>query len=60
MTGLPGPDPTATLKKFRWNKTLLGVTFGENAYLQIGAGENLRVGMEARCYPRSADNLGRA
>lgn len=59
-TGLPGPDPTATLKKYRWNKALLGVTFGENAYLQGGAGENLRVGMEVRCYPRSADNLGRA
>lgn len=59
-TGLPGPDPTATLKKYRWNNALLGVTFGENAYLQKGAGGNLRVGMEVRCYPRSADDPGSA
>jgi uncharacterized protein len=59
-TGLPGPDPTPTLKHYRWNKALRGVTFGENAYAQSGFGATLRVGMEARCYPRSADNLGRA
>ena len=59
-TGLSGPDPTATLKKYRWNKTLLGVTFGENAYPQSGLGGILRIGAEVRCHTRSADDPGRA
>ena len=56
-TGLPGPDPTPTLKKYRWNKSLRGVTFGENAYAVDAAGQTLRVGDEARCLPRSSDHL---
>ncbi len=56
-TGLPGPDPTPTLKRYRWNKSQLGVTFGENSYVLNGAGAKIDIGMVARCHPRSADDL---
>lgn len=46
-TGLPAGDPLPALRAFRWNTTLHGVTFGENAEIQSGSGAILRVGDEA-------------
>jgi uncharacterized protein YcbX len=58
-TGLPGPNPTPTLKQHRWNKALRGVTFGENAYALQASGLSIRIGDEAHCFPRSGDDLRR-
>jgi uncharacterized protein YcbX len=52
ITGLAAPDPTPTLKQFRYDTQLRGVTFGENAYAMRGIGELLTVGAAARCHPR--------
>lgn len=52
LTGMAAPDPTPTLKKFRFNKALRGVTFGENSYTSSGVDAMLQVGVEARCHPR--------
>ena len=38
QTGLPSTDPGPVLKKFRFNKELLGVCFGENAVVASGTG----------------------
>jgi uncharacterized protein YcbX len=46
-TGTPSIDPTPVLKRFRFNRALRGVTFGENAVIaDVGAGE-LRLGENA-------------
>jgi uncharacterized protein YcbX len=37
-TGEPATDPTPVLKKYRFNRELLGVTFGENAVIAAGVG----------------------
>jgi uncharacterized protein YcbX len=40
-----GEEPLRTLKTFRYDKELRGVTFGRNAYAVAGEGTELRVGM---------------
>ena len=37
-TGEPATDPLPVLRKFRFNKALRGITFGENAVIVAGAG----------------------
>ena len=41
-----GVEPLRTLKEFRHDRDLKGVTFGQNAIVVSGAGERLRVGDE--------------
>jgi uncharacterized protein YcbX len=43
-TGASSTDPLPTLRAFRWNAELRGVTFGQNAEVQSGSGSTLRVG----------------
>lgn len=43
-TGQPSTNPLPVLRSFRFNKALMGVTFGENAVIAAGLGETLRVG----------------
>lgn len=45
-TGRAAEDPLPTLRSFRFDETLRGVTFGYNARISRGAGEELRVGDE--------------
>jgi hypothetical protein len=47
-TGVRGFDPLAVLRTFRFDKKLLGVTFGENAVITRGLGEFLEQGAECR------------
>lgn len=42
-SGEPGVDPLPTLRGFRWDAALKGVTFGWNAEVSAGAGTMLRV-----------------
>jgi uncharacterized protein len=46
-TGLPGTDPAPVLRQFRFDKELLGITFGENAV--IAAGSGCEVERDAAC-----------
>jgi uncharacterized protein YcbX len=39
-----GPEPLATLRRYRWDPKLRGVAFGQNLIVLSGAGELLRVG----------------
>ncbi len=39
-------EPIRTLKSYRWNPALKGVTFGQNLIVVAGAGGRLEVGME--------------
>jgi uncharacterized protein len=41
---LDGVEPLRTLKEFRFDRELRGVTFGQNAIVVSGAGEKLKVG----------------
>jgi uncharacterized protein len=41
---LDGTEPLATLKKFRFDRELGGVCFGQNAIITRGVGASLRVG----------------
>jgi hypothetical protein len=41
-----GEEPIRTLKGYRWDAALRGVTFGQNLIVAGGEGERLRVGME--------------
>jgi uncharacterized protein YcbX len=43
-----GDEPLKTLKTYRWDPQLRGVTFGQNLIVVAGAGTPLRVGMELR------------
>jgi len=43
-----GDEPLRTLKTYRWNAALHGVTFGQNLIVVTGGGERLRSGMELR------------
>jgi hypothetical protein len=43
-----GDEPLRTLKSYRWDKALRGVTFGQNLIVVAGAGASLRTGMELR------------
>ena len=47
-TGIRGFDPTPVLRTFRFDRKLLGVTFGENAVITRGVGELLECGAECR------------
>jgi len=44
QTGLPSTDPAPVLKKFRFNKELLGISFGENAVIVSGTGSEIQRG----------------
>jgi len=46
-TGEPSTDPLPALRKFRFDRDLLGVTFGENAVIARGTGCEIERG--ARC-----------
>jgi uncharacterized protein YcbX len=43
-----GQEPLRTLKGYRWDATLHGVTFGQNLIVVAGAGTVLRAGAELR------------
>ena len=43
-----GDEPLRTLKTYRWNPQLRGVTFGQNLIVVAGAGTRVRAGMELR------------
>ncbi len=43
-TGLRGVDPLPVLRTFRFDPTLRGVTFGENALIATGVGATLELG----------------
>jgi len=47
-TGIRGFDPLPVLRTFRFDRKLLGVTFGENAVITRGVGEFLERGAECR------------
>jgi MOSC domain-containing protein len=47
-TGVRGLDPLPVLRTFRFDRELLGVTFGENAVITRGAGEFLDRGADCR------------
>jgi uncharacterized protein len=47
-TGIRGLDPLPVLRTFRFDRKLLGVTFGENAVIARGVGEVLERGSECR------------
>jgi len=47
-TGVRGTDPLPVLRTFRFDRKLLGVTFGENAVITRGVGEFLERGAECR------------
>jgi MOSC domain-containing protein len=47
-TGVRGLDPLPVLKTFRFDRKLLGVTFGENAVITRGVGEVLERGAQCR------------
>jgi uncharacterized protein YcbX len=46
-----GDEPLKTLKTYRWDAQLRGVTFGQNLIVVAGAGTRLRVGMEFEARP---------
>ena len=48
LTGVRGLDPLPVLRTFRFDRKLLGVTFGENAVITRGVGEFLECGAECR------------
>jgi len=41
-----GPEPLRTLKTYRWDAALRGVTFGQNLVVVAGAGASLRAGLQ--------------
>jgi len=47
QSGLPSTDPAPVLRRFRFDRELLGVTFGENAVIAAGSGVEIECG--ARC-----------
>ena len=56
-TGIAGLSPLPVLRQFRFDRNLLGVTFGWNARVEGAAGQRLRVGdrAEAQMRPGTAD-----
>jgi uncharacterized protein YcbX len=46
-----GDEPLRTLKTYRWDPRLRGVTFGQNLIVVAGAGTRLRAGMELQAVP---------
>jgi uncharacterized protein YcbX len=49
-----GDEPLKTLKTYRWDPQLRGVTFGQNLVVVAGAGTSLRVGMELQAVTAAA------
>jgi uncharacterized protein len=47
-TGEPSTDPLPVLRKFRFDRALLGVTFGENAVIARGTGCEIERGAHCR------------
>jgi len=47
-TGLPSTDPAPVLRTFRFDRELLGITFGENAVIAAGIGCEIARGAECR------------
>jgi uncharacterized protein YcbX len=47
-TGLLSTNPLPVLRTFRFDKALMGVTFGENAVIASGVGRTLRRGAECQ------------
>jgi uncharacterized protein len=47
-TGVRGLDPLPVLRTYRFDRELLGVTFGENAVISRGVGELLERGVQCR------------
>ncbi len=47
-TGDPATDPLPVLRKFRFNKALRGITFGENAVIVSGTGAHIERGMSCQ------------
>lgn len=47
-TGAPSTDPVPVLRKFRFDRALLGVTFGENAVIARGTGCEIERGAQCR------------
>ena len=41
-----GEEPIRTLRGYRWDARLKGVTFGQNTIVVEGVGQELRAGME--------------
>ncbi len=48
---IAGPEPMKTLKSYRWDAELRGVTFGQNMIVLSGAGSTLQVGQSLREFP---------
>jgi MOSC domain-containing protein len=48
QTGEPSSNPLPVLRQFRFDRRLMGVTFGENAVIATGVGSTLEVG--AACH----------
>jgi uncharacterized protein len=48
VTGEPSTDPLPVLRKFRFDRSLRGVTFGENAVIVEGAGLEIERGSRCR------------
>jgi hypothetical protein len=46
-----GEEPIRTLRRYRWDPALHGVTFGQNLIVVSGGGAQLRVGMGFRSEP---------
>jgi hypothetical protein len=44
-----GDEPLRTLKSYRWDRALRGVTFGQNLIVVAGAGSRLTVGHPLHC-----------
>jgi len=47
-----GEEPLRTLKSYRWDAALHGVTFGQNTIVIEGAGSTLEAGMSLTAHPR--------
>ena len=45
-TGRVGEEPLRTLKSYRWDTKMRGITFGQNAIIIKGINDELRVGQE--------------
>ncbi len=54
LTGMPGVNPLPVLRRYRFDRELRGVTFGQNAVIVAGVGASLRTGEHVRLRPRPA------
>jgi uncharacterized protein YcbX len=52
--GGPAGSPLEALKAYRWDRTLRGVTFGQNAAIVAGTGRRLEAGMSGVALPRES------